>query len=407
MSFSEVRTLLLFADTSDTLSYFDDWKEAFLAAEEFDVTPVNILNKTDMKSLGKRIKEYEFIVLLHSVTAEGLRYMKPYENMLTERKGKILVFVGNEVNIPSESMSDKIDFIRCIEAEFIGTQLPIEAGEWLFKECEKSQVFPIPHALNQKVFKPLISQKNRKIDIGTRSYRYIPHFGDAERVKLFNFFLDNKFEPPLVQDISTASRFNRNGWSYFLNRCKATISTEAGTYYLERDDKTVRDIQRYIEIKARANGLYPVPFNPGVKICWSILPHMVREQIKRLLRKIRIINKDEACYFVNCDEISNIFFKNYKRPDFYSKCISSRHFDAIGTKTCQIMFEGKFNGILKADEHYMALKHDFSNIEHVMRRFHDISYRRSMVERTYDYIMESHTYTHRIKYIESIFRKRH
>ncbi len=115
------------------------------------------------------------------------------------------------------------------------------------------------------------------------------------------------------------------------------------------------------------------------------------------MRPFNIISKREGYHAIPFDEIFDAFFKDYKRPPFYSKCISSRHFDAIGTKTCQIMFEGRFNDILKADRHYIALKRDFSNIESVMKRFRDTSYLEAMTSCAYDYVMENHTYRHRLK----------
>ena len=81
----------------------------------------------------------------------------------------------------------------------------------------------------------------------------------------------------------------------------------------------------------------------------------------------------------------------------YGKCISSRHFEAIGTKTCQIMFHGRFNDILEADQHYLALNQDFSNLEDVLVRFLDPTHRRAIVEEAYTYVMDTHTYAHRMR----------
>ena len=86
----------------------------------------------------------------------------------------------------------------------------------------------------------------------------------------------------------------------------------------------------------------------------------------------------------------------YKNP-ISTRCISSRHFDAIGTKTCQILFEGDYNYILKPDEHYIKLNKDFSNIDDVVRKFKDRSYRETITNESYNYILEGHTYKHRVK----------
>lgn len=397
MNFSKVKTLVLFARVTDKLSYYDDWLDAFSGYKGFDATCLNIANERNIALLDKTIGDFEFIALLHSTNGGGVSYLKPYKNILAKRKGTLLAFVGNEVNLPQVSIRDKIDFIRDIEAEFIGTQLPLEAGQWLYGECEKSRVVPLPHALNPDVFKPVIPEEDRKIDFGVRSNRYLPHIGDDDRERLFSFFRDNTFSPPLSVDISTTSRYDRGGWADFLTRCRGTLSNEAGTYYLERDDKTVREIQKFIEERAASRNRRIIADNLHLPALWHILPRRAREWAKKILKPFGIISKRESYYSVGFGEIFERFFKGYKKPPFYSKAISSRHFDAIGTKTCQVMFEGSFNGILKADEHYIALKGDFSNIDDVIRRFRDTSYRKAMTDRSYDYVMEEHTYAHRMK----------
>jgi hypothetical protein len=161
-------------------------------------------------------------------------------------------------------------------------------------------------------------------------------------------------------------------------------------------------IQEYIEGKAREKGLYVISDPTQLPAWWRVLPPRFKTFARKVLKPFGIINKSDERRLICFDEIFKIFYGDYQKPNFYSKAISSRHFDAIGTKTCQIMFEGKFNGILKADEHYISLKRDFSNIEDAMKRFGDLSYRKMMVERTYDYIMSTHTYKHRLKTIASL-----
>jgi spore maturation protein CgeB len=102
---------------------------------------------------------------------------------------------------------------------------------------------------------------------------------------------------------------------------------------------------------------------------------------------------------LDAEDIFGRFFAARARPSSYGKCISSRHFDAAGTKTCQIMFRGRFNDIFRADEHYLALEPDFSNIEAVLAAFRDPVRRRSIVDAAYDLVLSKHTYQHRIQQV--------
>ncbi len=102
------------------------------------------------------------------------------------------------------------------------------------------------------------------------------------------------------------------------------------------------------------------------------------------------------------DDILKTFFADYQRPPVYSKAISSRHFDAIGTKTVQVMLPGRYNDILRPDVHFIELKRDYSNIDDVMKRFHDLEYRTKMVDTAYEYVLAEHTHRHRIKQVSDI-----
>jgi hypothetical protein len=396
MASSRIKTLVLLARATDKLSYYDDWADAFLSDDRLDAAALDILDKSSMDAAKKTINSYDLIVLHHSTNGCGINQIAPYKDILAGRKCRLLVLVGNEVNLPHISMSEKIGFLRDIEADFIGTQLMEDASRWFYSACPSSKTIPMPPALNPRAFKRIIPQEKREIDIGVRSTMYIPHLGDNERKDIFTFFLNNRFDPPLKVDISTKTRFNRERWASFLNRCKGTISNEAGTYYLEKDDTTVRAIQRYVEDKASRTGVRVVSDNSKAPRLWHILPGEAKVFMKKALKPFGVIARKESFSLVDFSEIFDIFYKDYKKLPFHTKCISSRHFDAIGTHTCQIMFEGRFNDILKPDEHYIALNRNFSNIDDCMKRFNDVSYRKSMAQCAYDHVIASHTYYNRI-----------
>ncbi len=85
------------------------------------------------------------------------------------------------------------------------------------------------------------------------------------------------------------------------------------------------------------------------------------------------------------------------RAEKYSKAISSRHFEAIGTKTVQIMMKGRYNDILVPGEHFISLNEDFSNIDDVMARFSDLDHCQKLVDAAHQYVRAGHTYHHRMK----------
>ena len=121
---------------------------------------------------------------------------------------------------------------------------------------------------------------------------------------------------------------------------------------------------------------------------------------KGLIRHEALIGDD-----VNFGEVYERFFKMKPfPPEVNGKCVSSRHFDAAGTQTCQIMIAGRYNDIFHAHEHYIPIKPDLSDADAAVARFRDSAYRQDMVERTYEYVMSQHTYAHRILLIEEVVR---
>jgi hypothetical protein len=68
------------------------------------------------------------------------------------------------------------------------------------------------------------------------------------------------------------------------------------------------------------------------------------------------------------------------------------------------MVRGRFNDILEANRHYLAIEEDFGNLDEALRRFSDLSVRRAVVEEAYGYVSASHTYAHRMRQIANILR---
>lgn len=399
-----MKTLLLHAAHTDQISYFDDWVDAFKDHSAFDTQIFNVFEKQDdLNQLVKTIEQSELTILHHSMTGDTLEYLTPFISALKNRKGKLVSFVGNEINLPSMGMAPKIKVLKELETDIIVTQMLQEAGEWLYADCLKSQVISLPHALNQKAFYSSHDYHHRKIDIGTRSARYGVYMGDNDRNTIIQFFHQNAQKFGLSVDLGLEKgcqqRFNRQEWSQFLNSCKATLSSEAGTFYLERDDQLVRNILKYLK---DSSPKYILPGDTLLrKIYRSVIPNIVRKKIIRLL-KDKIVEIDNIDQDVDFLEIYEKFFSSIPKCPAYSKAISSRHFDAIGTKTLHVMYTGRYNDILVPQEHYFLLEKDHSNIDELLDLIQNPSATREIVNRAYEYVIAHHTHKNRLDYLASI-----
>lgn len=395
---SRLRVLVLYANYTDRLSYYDDWLEAFNSASEFDATAIDIVPTLATEQIRKKRNEVDAVILLHSTNGDTTEYLEPHIDVLLERRAPLLAFVGNEVNLPGSPISEKRRVFAQLHPEYIATQLLSEAGNHLFGDLAGS-VVSIPHATNHETYRPLGDVNDRPIDIGTRAVRYLPHLGDDDRNRILEYFTVFGPKVGLNVDISD-QRYDRAGWADFLNRCKGTVSTEAGSWFLEKDDATVNAIRKYVLSRAPAG--FVIRNDSRLRSFGHKMPWWVRSVARRLLKHGFVRHEALINEQVGSQEIFDKFFANRARPPFYSKCVSSRHFDAAGTKTCQIMFRGRYNDIFEADRNYLALEPDFSNVDDVMERFRDPEVRRVITESAFDLVMSKHTYDHRMRQVYDI-----
>jgi hypothetical protein len=399
---SRMRVLVLYANYTDQMSYFDDWADALREYRNFDTILVDIIPSNAPGRVRASLGEVDAVVLLHSTNGDSTFHLQRLVSVLAKRRVPLLSFVGNELNLPGKSIATKRRVFEQIGAEWIATQLLEEAGQYLFGDLVSRGVVSIPHALNSSVFQPS-DLADRPVDIGTRVMRYPPHLGDDDRNRIAQRFIRLGQEREMRVDISN-QRHDRTGWANFLNRCKGTVSTEAGSWFLERDDATVNAIRR--RTREQVGGVEIADDSMLLKLGYRS-PAPLRKVAARLYRAVggRFEYQTVAKEVESYNSIHAQFFAGKPRAPVYGKCISSRHFDAVGTKTCQIMFRGRFNDILEADRHYLALDDDFANLDDVLRRFADGTERRVIVDAAHADVMEAHTYTHRVKKIEAVLRQ--
>jgi hypothetical protein len=389
---SRIRTVILAVRYGTRVSYYDDWREAFEGSPFFAATTFNLFRRGERRAAMRAVEEAELVLALHAASADTLEFLLPLETALEARRGRFLMLVGNEYNLPWIPLGEKRAFLKRVGADFVGTQLPLAAGEWLYADTG-AEVVALPHALNDRVFRREFGEDERRFDIGGRSARYPVFVGDDERNRIYDVFREAGPKNGLSIDIDNDARLGRADWARFLNDCRGTIGSEAGSWYLERDDKTVLEIQRFI--RAKSGGAVLRADGPAHRAARR-LPYPVKAWLRRLVALSPI--RHEAIDDAGADfaEIKERFFTGQPHCPAYSKCISSRHFDAAGTGTCQILVKGLYNDILRANEHYIALEPDFANLAEAIARFRDAGERHRIVEAARTLALDAHTYRHRV-----------
>jgi hypothetical protein len=191
----------------------------------------------------------------------------------------------------------------------------------------------------------------REIDIGYRT-RTLPLYmgkGGQEKVEIAARFLERAQGTDLKLDIGVdeASRIYGPAWFEFLASCRGVLGVEAGVSIFDTEDVVRQESERLLasDPELSVAGMFEKVLEP-----WE----------------------------------DNIFYRT----------ISPRHFDAAALRVCQILFEGKYSGILQPMVHYIPLKKDFSNLDDVIRSFRDPALRRTLTENAYRDLIASGGYSY-------------
>lgn len=392
-SSSRIQTVVLTVGYGVRASYYEDWLEAFTVSPLFAVTAFNLFRGGGRRAAQRALASAELVVALHPCSADTLRYIAPLRSALQQRRGRLLVLVGNEYNMPWARLADKRELLRAVGADWIGTQMPLEAGEWLY-DGTGAQVLAVPHAANEGAFRREKADAERPIDIGGRSFRYPVYLGDDERNRVYDLFAELAPQAGLTVDIANHGRLARPDWAAFLNDCRGTVGSEAGSWYLERDDRTVLAIRDFLRRRARAP---TIRADGRLHALTRRLPYGIKAGLKAVLavaplghEALADVSDDDAA------EIHNLFFAGRLRCPAYSKAISSRHFEAAATGTCQLLVRGRYNDILEADRHYIALDPDLGNAAAAIERFRDPGERRRVADGAHQLVHDAHLYRHRL-----------
>jgi hypothetical protein len=324
--------------------YMRDWEDAFRRSPLLDADFVSVTDAIAFAGRLRRLREYDLIVILHSATGDDLTTLLRLAPAFDRRRAPLLVLVGNEYNL----LDHKVELLHRTGAEFVGTQLPLAAGQWLYADAKPTRVLAAPHALNPLAYAPPPAGLLRPIDVGFVGALYPHSIGDRSRTDAILWFRDEGPRVGLNTDIRFA-KLPQADWAGFLRRCRAVVGAESGTQYLDRTGDLIREVDRWVAAHPDAS----------------------------------------------FEAVHARFFSGL-RPAVSGKAISSRHFEPIGTGTAQVLVRGEYNGILQPDEHYLPLDTDLGNVHDVIARLQDEPARQELADRTYEYALAHHTYDHRV-----------
>ncbi len=192
----------------------------------------------------------------------------------------------------------------------------------------------------------------RPIEIGYRAWSGLLSLGrhGVLRRRLAEVFGPAAAARGISTDISVdmADIHHGDDWYRFLASCKYFLGAEGGATVLDPNGEFMVRTERYLAE------------HPGAGF----------EQV-------------EAACFPGEDGRLQLF------------AISPRHLEACATRTCQLLVEGEYSGVLRAGEHYIPVRRDLSNVEEVLDLVQSDSERLRITEAAHRDVVASGLYTYR------------
>jgi hypothetical protein len=336
--------LLLCDDRPGKANTIHDHVESF---RRYSRHQVRTFNPIDMsRSFALELGEFDAVVIHYSLVLSLDRYVgKDFRDKLKRFRGLKVQFMQDEYRWIDRATAAS----REIGLDILFTVAPEPAASQLYDSRLPgvrrilTLTGYVPESLEHLSRRPL---RERLVDVGYRG-RDLPYWGGSlthEKQWIAQGFLERAPRYGLRTDIAwrEEDRIYGDRWLDFIASCRATLGTESGASIADFDGGVERAVKAFMQQHPGASfeevhGAVLGPFEGNVTI----------------------------------------------------KAISPRVFEAAALGTALVMFRGDYSGIVSADEHYIPLEKDFSNMDEVVAKLKDDAFITRLVERAHTDLVSS------------------
>jgi len=306
------------------------------------------------------VKYIQVDLVIYHYTIMGFKWVNPDKNLFSKKINRLKEIKGYKIVIPQDEYvyNDRVcRFLKEHHVQSIFT---------CFKPQDYAKAYPkhltgIDHLITvypgyvdevslQKWTSKVVPHSERKMDIGYRARKnpfWLGYIGVLKWKVTEVFQIKAK---DLKVDLSNNEKdvFLGDNWYKFLLDCRCVLGVESGSTLLDFDG-TIRD-----KVESFQKSYPNATFEDCEKVCFDGLD-------------------------------GNIDLTT----------VSPRHFEAAMTRTCQVLVEGDYAGVLEPDKHYIPVKKDFSNMDDILSKIKNIEYCESVAERAYQDIVLKGNFTYR------------
>lgn len=348
--------ILLLANEGYTAGCCADYIQAIKRNSRHNVTIRNPMATSRLdKLLGKpRVslrngegKDYDVVIIHYSICIIFSDYVSRF------LRKSLRAFKGMKIQI----IQDEYRWVNRMMAEMV--YLGIDGILSLLEVDKLNAVYRHPGlkgVLKVSSLAGYISKEWERVDSPATAERgthliyrgnHLPYWlGNAAREKtaLTKAYLKHLGNRNLVLDISSdpEDRIYGEDWLAFMKSGKAVIGLEGGASIFDFDESAEKSVRKYL------------------------------------------LNNPEARY----EEVHAKFLASVEGNVNY-RMITPRSFEAIATKTVQVMYPGEYTGILEPWRHYVPMERDFSNANEVCDLLTDDVFLQKMADDTFTDIIGS------------------
>jgi hypothetical protein len=315
-----------------------------------------------VRRVPRWVHEAEFDLIVFHTTFLAQRWVPRHFEKVRRRATALRDVGGTRVAMPQDEFlrtDDVVAFAEEAGVDVIASVAPPAAWPVAYPRLDRRRVelrqvltgYLEPNTV-ARTGALVVRAGPRRLDIGYRAWAAAPWLGRHGMLKtrIADAAAAAAARRGLRADISTAERDQLVGddWLEFLAACETTIGVEGGASVCDRDGSVKAATETYLARR----------------------PDASFEEIER------------ACFPGRDGELP-------------LAVLSPRHLEACATRTCQVLVEGEYNGVLHPGIHYVALRRDLSNLNDALDEAADPTRRAQITAAAHRDVVESGVVSYR------------
>lgn len=347
------KSILFICDAPKLGTYANTVIEHINSFKSFSQHNLYILSNIGNLPKHLDLTRFDVVVLHYSVSVIGNYYLSvDAKKMIGNFGGKKIVFIQDEYRKINEVKKNLAD----MKIDVLFTCFPISEAERIYNDAANNYQVKLFQCLTGYITEALIKRSktaphvyDRPLHLGYRGRQLPFWYGELgfEKSNIVDRWFASVCDPDLKVDLSydENKRIYGEAWTKFIMSCKATLGVESGASIMDFTGELESQVEAY-----------------------------------------QLANPERDFYYVQ---------KEFLRPYeglYKLNQMSPRIFEAIMLKSCLVLYEGEYSGILQPWIHYIPLKKDFSNVNEVVNLLKNDNYLQKMVERAYEDIGKNTLY---------------